>query len=144
MPTYLDTSVVVSLLWYDSHTPTAEAIMAELAAQRGPAPFVSDHAGAEFAATVGRLVRMAAMTKQEATDLFALFDAWIAREVEWVLATPADLARATDWMRRLDLTLRAPDAIHLALAERLGATLVTFDAGMALAARRLGVPVAAA
>ena len=141
---YLDTSVVVSLLWSDSHTARAEAFMAKQGAQQGPAPIVSDHAGAEFAATVGRLVRVSAMTKPEATGLFSLFDAWVAGEVQWTLATAADLAQATAWMRRLDLTLRAPDAIHVALAHRLGATLVTFDEGMAIAARRLGVAVAAA
>ena len=139
---YLDTSVVVSLLWDDSHTPRAEAFMAKQGAQQGPVPVASDHAGAEFTATVGRLVRLSAMTKPEATGIFSLFDAWITGEVDWVLASSADLAQATAWMRRLDLTLRAPDAIHIALAHRLGATLVTFDAGMALAARRLGVPVA--
>ena len=139
---YLDTSVVVSLLWKDSHTARAEAFMAKQGAQQGSAPIVSDHAGAEFAATVGRLVRVSAMTKPEATGLFALFDAWVAGEVQWTLATAADVAQATAWMRRLDLTLRAPDANHVALAHRLGATLVTFDDAMAVAAHRLGVPVA--
>jgi predicted nucleic acid-binding protein len=59
-----------------------------------------------------------------------------------VPVTPADLAQATAWIRRLDLTLRAPDAIHIAAAQRLDASLATFDAGMAGAARRLGLAVA--
>jgi predicted nucleic acid-binding protein len=137
---YLDTSVVVSPLWNDSHTALAEELMEKL----GPAPFVSDHAGAEFAATVGRLVRLSAMTKPEASGLYSLFDAWITRGVRWVLAASADFALATAWIRRLDLNLRPPGAIHIALAHRPGARLLTFDAGMAAAAHRLGVPVAAA
>jgi predicted nucleic acid-binding protein len=44
-------------------------------------------------------------------------------------------------LRRLDLTLRAPDAINIALAQRLEATLFTFDAKMAGAAKVLGVDV---
>ena len=42
-------------------------------------------------------------------------------------------------VRRLDLGLRAPDALHIATARRLGATLFTFDLGMASAARMLGL-----
>jgi len=36
--------------------------------------------------------------------------------------------------------LRAPDAIHLAVADRLGATIATFDRGLAAAAEALGIP----
>jgi predicted nucleic acid-binding protein len=43
---------------------------------------------------------------------------------------------------RLDLTLRTPDAIHIAIARRLDATLVTFDQRMATNARALGMAVA--
>jgi predicted nucleic acid-binding protein len=38
--------------------------------------------------------------------------------------------------------LCTPDAIHVAIARRLEATLVTFDRGMAGAARALGMAVA--
>jgi len=54
----------------------------------------------------------------------------------------ADIARAATFLRRLDLILRTPDAIHIAIAERIGATLVTFDRQMAAAARALGMAVA--
>ncbi|MGD9616467.1 MAG: PIN domain-containing protein [Alphaproteobacteria bacterium] len=56
--------------------------------------------------------------------------------------SPADVAAATIFLRRLDLTLRTPDAFHLAIAQRLGATLVTFDRRMAGSAGTLGVAVA--
>jgi uncharacterized protein len=137
---YLDTSVLVSLLWNDAHTSRA---LAYIAAAR-PSLVVSDLAEAEFAATAARLVRMAAMTHDEALALFGLFDAWTAREGQRVAAMPADMALATAWIRRLDLNLRAPDALHIALADRLDGVLVTFDAGMAAAALALGVTVAEA
>jgi predicted nucleic acid-binding protein len=47
-------------------------------------------------------------------------------------------------LRRLNLRLRAPDAVHLAMAERLGAKIATFDKQMANAANRLGISVAKA
>ena len=140
MRAYLDTSVLVSLLWQDAHTPRAQAYVA---AAR-PSLVVSDLACAEFAAAAARLVRMAQMTQNEALALFGLFDAWTARQGQRVAAVPADLALATAWLRRLDLNLRVPDALHIALADRLEATLVTFDDGMAAAARTLGVTVAVA
>ncbi len=58
--------------------------------------------------------------------------------------TNADVKRADAVMRRLDLTLRTPDALHIAIAERIGATMATFDDKMAAAARILGLAVAAA
>jgi uncharacterized protein len=51
------------------------------------------------------------------------------------------IAVATTFLRRLDLPLKTPDAIHIAIAQRLGATLVTFDRQMAASARALGTPV---
>lgn len=49
---------------------------------------------------------------------------------------------AEAFVRRLDLTLRAPDALHIAMAQRNGAALVTFDEKMAACAKALGTLVA--
>lgn len=43
---------------------------------------------------------------------------------------------------RHDLTLRAGDALHIAIAQSAGCTLLTLDKRMAEAAVQLGVPVA--
>ena len=45
------------------------------------------------------------------------------------------------YVRRFDLALRAPDALHLAVARRLDATLVTLDRRLTAAARELGIAV---
>ena len=58
--------------------------------------------------------------------------------------TSDDIARAETMLRRLDLNLRAPDAIHIVIAQRSEAMLVTFDLKMADSARFLGVTVATA
>jgi hypothetical protein len=60
-----------------------------------------------------------------------------------VETAPSDIATA-GFIRRLDLTLRAPDAINIAIAWRVGVALATFDAGMASCGATLGVTVAAA
>ena len=53
--------------------------------------------------------------------------------------TASDARLAYIYARRFDLRLRAPDALHLAIACRLDATLVTLDRRLAEAARELGV-----
>jgi predicted nucleic acid-binding protein len=50
----------------------------------------------------------------------------------------ADIRAADIFLRRLDLNLRTPDAIHIAIARRLGAELATFDVRMAESAEALG------
>ena len=52
------------------------------------------------------------------------------------------LAVAATYLRPLDLTLVTPDALHIAIARRVDAILVTFDRAMAVAASALGVAVA--
>jgi predicted nucleic acid-binding protein len=53
----------------------------------------------------------------------ALSDTWIARETERAQTTAADVSSASNLIRRLDLTLRAADAIHIAIAQRLDADI---------------------
>lgn len=54
------------------------------------------------------------------------------------------MEEAANILRRLDLNIRTGDALNIAIAQRLEATLATFDGKMAENARALGVPVAAA
>lgn len=61
-----------------------------------------------------------------------------------VETTAADVRVAEAFVRRLDLTLRAPDALNIAIAQRTGAALATFDEKMAAAAQALSVEVAGA
>jgi predicted nucleic acid-binding protein len=64
-----------------------------------------------------------------------------AAEAEDVVIEAVDLRHATQFVRRFDLMLRAPDALHAAVCQRLGPTLVTFDQRLARAAAALGIPV---
>jgi len=137
---YADASLLVPLFTVDAFTARARAWLAD--APRSL--LVSDFAGAELASAVARKRRMRELSDTDAAQALETFDQWTARHVIPCGIEPEDIATATGWLRRQDLTLRAPDAINLAIATRLGATIVTFDAGMAAAAHRLGVPVAAA
>jgi predicted nucleic acid-binding protein len=70
------------------------------------------------------------------------FDSWVGLSAERVEIAAADIDRADGILRRLDLPLVTPDAIHIAIAQRIAATLVTFDRQMAASARALGMAVA--
>lgn len=109
-----------------------------------PAIIVADFAKAEFASGVARQVRMRVTTAADAHGAFAALDVWLPKFARQVEIRADDVALAEAFLRRLDLPLRAPDAIHIAVARRLSAALATFDEKMAACARTLGVEVAAA
>lgn len=140
MSVYLDASVLVALFTHDPFTERANAYLnTEL-----PVIAVSDFAAAEFASAVARLVRMRAIARADARAIFADFDIWKRREAETPEILSSDVAAAAVFIRRLDLTLRTADAINIAIAQRIGATLATFDVKMSDSARAVGVPVATA
>jgi hypothetical protein len=69
------------------------------------------------------------------------FDAWRAAMSSPVEIVASDARLAYVYVRRFDLALRAPDAVHLAVSRRLDLRLVTLDRRLAAAARELGVAV---
>lgn len=136
MKVYLDASFLVALLSNDALTDRAELIWS----RPFPVAIVSDFAGAEFASVVSRRVRTGDLQRQAASTIFDRFDSWLAAS-ERVETTSADIRAAEAMMRRLDLPLRTPDALNIALAQRVQAALATFDRQMAAAARALGLDV---
>jgi predicted nucleic acid-binding protein len=137
---YLDASVLVALFTDEPVSAQAQVLLHD----GEDIVLVSDFAAAEFASTIARDVRNGEIARNHAIAVFSNFDGWLAQSGEFVEMKAADIAMATAYIRRLDLNLRAPDAIHIAMTQRLGATLVTFDKKMAVAARSLGTSVAPA
>jgi len=109
---------------------------------RRPSTIVSDFAAAEFASVIARRVRMQQLSRDQAHAVFETFDDWLARNTQRAEMQPSDVTNAAIYLRRLDLALRTPDALHIAIAQRLGASLATFDERMAAGARTLGLDVA--
>ena len=137
MRIYLDASVLIALL---AEEPTSGAVRRFLRAHREDR-LVSDFAAAEVASTISRLLRMRLLTEEEGSIRLADFDAWRAAATSAADVHAADARLAYIYVRRFDLGLRAPDALHLAIARRLDATLVTLDRRLAIAANQLGVAV---
>ena len=136
---YLDASVVVSFFVPDDFGTRSDAF---LRGTLGPM-VLTDLAAAEFVSAVSRQRRIGDLTLLAARQAIANFDRWRPGNTLAAETQPADIRVADAFLRHLDLVLRAPDAIHLAIAQRLGAELATFDGRMAECARALGIPVSA-
>ncbi|MFI4986814.1 MAG: type II toxin-antitoxin system VapC family toxin [Alphaproteobacteria bacterium] len=134
MSLYLDTSVLVALFTNDLFSSRAHSFLRTHEA----VVIVSDFPAAEFASAVGRRLRLGKLTHEEAVTVFSTFDAWTARAATRAETIAADVATAAAYLRRLDVPLRTPDALNIAIAERVGAELLTFDDKMSAAARALG------
>ena len=137
MSAYLDTSVLIPTLIAE---PSTESVYDYLGAINQEL-LISDFAAAEVASALSRLIRMRLLTDADASARLADFDAWRAAMSLLVDIRAADARLAYIYVRRFELGLRAPDALHLAITRRLDATLVTLDGRLAIAARELGIAI---
>ncbi|HEX3653391.1 MAG TPA: type II toxin-antitoxin system VapC family toxin [Rhizomicrobium sp.] len=138
MNVYLDASAVVSIFVSDAFSGRIDSFLRDNA----PGIKVSDFGAAEFVSVLGIQIRIGNIEKAQARIILRRFDAWIARAPMMIEIGPEDIRAADAFLRRLDLVLRTPDAIHIAAATRLGLDLVTFDSRMAACARAIGASVA--
>ncbi|HWB50055.1 MAG TPA: type II toxin-antitoxin system VapC family toxin [Stellaceae bacterium] len=137
MSIYLDASAILPSLVDE---PMSDSVQRFLASH--PDRLISDFAAAEVAAALSRMVRTQQLDVSNANLRLADFDAWRAATSTSVDLRAVDARLAGAYVRRFDLMLHAPDALHLALARRVDATLVTLDRRMARAAEELGISVA--
>lgn len=138
MIVYLDASVLVALFTDDASSTRADDFVKNSALVF----HLSDFGAAELASAIARKVRTGDIAPESARSALANFDIWRDRTPVVHATQGDDILRAETFIRRLDLNLRAPDAIHIAIALRLGLTLATFDERMAACARGLGLVVA--
>jgi uncharacterized protein len=132
---YLDASVIVPTLVQSPPTATVDAF---LSASR-EAFLISDFAAAEVASALSRLVRTKHLDRADAEARLATFDQWLVLDTVSVATQTGDVQQAAALVRRFELKLRTPDALHVAICARLGVSLVTRDDGMAKAATSIGV-----
>ena len=136
MSAYLDASAIVPMFLDDAFSERMDSFL-----EHAPQLQLSDFAGAEFASAIGLKIRIGELTEAEARDAFADFDQWRMAATIRIETGQQDIRTAEAILRRLDLPLRTPDALHVAIVQRLGSHLVTFDERMAASARALGLTV---
>ncbi len=130
-----DTSALVDLFALSANSPFIRAWLKE----RRPVLGVSDFASGEFAAAISRRLRLSEMTEADARRILGVFDGWRAAQTLAVATEAADIRVADSFVRRFETKLALPEAIHLAIASRLGCPLISFDQRQIAAAEMLGV-----
>lgn len=134
MRAYFDASVVVSIIAGDIGWDEIARFLNDHITET----FISDFGWGETVSALGNRVRRSDMTAPYAEAL--LLDARLYF-ADWSFARLAapDIDRATDMVAMFSLGLKLPDAIHIAVAQRLGLTLVSTDIRQVRAAVSLGV-----
>jgi hypothetical protein len=133
---YADASVVVSVFLADVHTGR---VLAWLSATR-EALILSHWTVTEFSSAAARQERIGQISQDRRQLAEQNLDAWLSA-VERTQVLRADFEFARDLIRRGPTRIRAADALHVAIARRLGARVATFDAVMADAARDVGLAI---
>jgi uncharacterized protein len=133
---YLDTSALLPMLIAEPGSAAVDAFVEAAADEL----VVSEFAAAEVASAMSRLVRTDRLATSDAALRLADFDAWRAAATDDVELNAADVRLAHLYVRRFELMLRAPDALHAAVCRRTGLELITLDRRLATAADALGVP----
>lgn len=135
MTLYLDTSALVPLYIPEAMSkPVTNALFGS-----DGDLIVSELAIGEFGAALSKAVRMKRLSEDQANAVLSDFDAWTGADTNMVSLTAADMRLASAFVRRFELKLMMPDAIHIALCQRHHLKLVTLDDRLYDAAFALGI-----
>ncbi|MEQ1538525.1 MAG: type II toxin-antitoxin system VapC family toxin [Sphingorhabdus sp.] len=137
---YLDTSFAVSAFSVEPRTTDCQLWLAD---NVGADLLISDWVKTEFSSALSLKIRTKDVSVEQRAEILTRWHNAAANNfiaVDIVAGHFETAARMTD---NHQLSLRAGDALHIAIAQSVGAKLVTLDKRMAAAALELGVPVAA-
>jgi uncharacterized protein len=135
---YLDTSIIVAVTTPEAHSGRVRVWLGK---QDITKLHVSRWTIAEYASALSIKTRTGQISPQLRADASAEFAkltsaTFIVEEIE-----VGHFIHATRLVENIDLGLRAPDGLHLAVSTSIGATLCTLDKKLADAATALGAKV---
>ena len=135
---YLDTSFIAPLFRVE---PSSGKVADFISRQGAGSLAVSKWTSVEFASLISRDVRMNVLTTAQGRSLLAEFDSIIAASFVVVSPNSYDFELAQEYVAHFSTHLRAPDALHMAVAHNNGMDYIaTLDEGMLAAAKKLKVP----
>lgn len=137
MTFYLDASALLPGIVEEAASEAVDVFMEGLDGR----PVVSELAAGEVASGLARLVRMKQIDAADARARLADFEAWRISDTISIDVEAMDVRLGATFVRRFELGLRMPDAIHAAICHRLGHVLVTLDVRLAGAAAALGLAI---
>lgn len=135
MAAYFDTSVLVPLFFNEAGTAAARR-----AIEQEQSPWVSHWTLAEFSSAVAFKLRGAQVDVATAATARRMFAALVVSRLTVVDVLREDFANAAVLCEVTPTPgLRTPDALHLAIAQRLGLELISFDQALIQSARQQGL-----
>ena len=132
---YVDTCVLLAALTPEAHSGSAAAFLEQATAPLAISPW----SATELHSALGLKVRTKALTPSQAEAVLLGFERSLAPGLLMLEVEPQDFRNANACLRGWTTTLRAADALHLAIASGRGATLCSLDAPFVLAAQQLGL-----
>jgi predicted nucleic acid-binding protein len=135
---YLDTSLVVSLIAVEPSTSAAQQWLGE---QGEEDLVISDWVVAEASSALSTIQRVTGLDEKARSRAERNLQALTAAVLGNVPVTRQAFRTAATTGGRADLSLRAGDALHLAVAAEHTARVATTDARQAEAGNRLGLDV---
>lgn len=134
---YLDTSVLVAY-----YVPELLSSKAEERIISAPAIYVSELTQIEFFAALSLRLRLGEIERTDIERIASMFSNHLADGLYGLLHLSTNVYRlARTWIARFDLPLKAPDALHLAVAHLERLQLVTADHQLARNATALDLDV---
>jgi uncharacterized protein len=134
---YLDSSVLVAAFAPEKFSQRAMDLLGNASEI-----VVSELTITEARVSLARKRKRKAMTAEEVTEALAEIAEAIQDGTLGVEPLPVEIFRAAEALAdRVVTPVRAMDALHVAMAARLGAEIATFDADQAAAAKAEGIGV---
>lgn len=132
---YLDTCVVLAVLTPEIHTQAATAFVEQTTETLAISPWTTT----ELHSALALKVRTGALNAAEADRVLAGFEQTLAPALLCLALDAQDFCNANACLRGWSTSLRAADALHLAIASGRDATLCSLDAPFVRAAQELGL-----
>jgi uncharacterized protein len=135
---YLDTSFLIAAFSLEARTDEARKWIDNTPPED---IFVSSWVETEFSSAISLKIRTGQIKLEERAVILSNWRIFIAETAAVIAVQTKDFETAALFAAQHQLALRAGDALHIAVAQSAGCTLVTLDKKMATAALVLGVPV---
>lgn len=132
---YIDTCVLLAVLMPEVHSASATEFF-----EQAKAPLaISSWSVTELHSALGLKVRTMALSHSQAEAVLQGFERSLVPGLLVLELEPQDFRNANACLRGWSTSLRAADALHLAIASGRGAMLCSLDAPFVAAAQQLGL-----